>query len=74
MKRERGFYWVKDGEAWIVAEWQGDELEYWYVTGDECSHPDGWFEEIREIKLTAPDVIPKRTSIVSVITHCRNGR
>ena len=32
--RESGFYWVKYGGDWIVAEWY---VNYWLITGEE--HP-----------------------------------
>lgn len=42
-KREGGFYWVKNGLDWIVAEWLSDR---WVLTGSELDEPDGYFQKI----------------------------
>ena len=36
--RESGFYWVRRGAEWVVAEWDeiGDGTFGWFVTGYEC--------------------------------------
>lgn len=48
--REPGYYWVKRGGHWIVAEWA--PIEYWYVPGVNHGLPnDKWLEEIDERRI-----------------------
>lgn len=52
MKREKGFYWVRAQDEWIVAFFDGD---YWdsHVQYTECDD-DGW-DEIDETPIKNPD-------------------
>ena len=45
MKREDGYYFVKDTGEWIIAEW---DTNYWYITGSGNRYEDSYFEEIDE--------------------------
>ena len=53
MKREPGFYWVRDDNEWIVARWVVEEnWSGWQCTGsDEDLYYDDEFNEIDETKL-----------------------
>lgn len=46
--REEGFYWVKDDEQWIIAEWDGG---IWYTHGNDYEFQDSDFQEIDERKI-----------------------
>jgi hypothetical protein len=46
--RENGYYWVKDGDEWEVAEWWENG---WYFVGQERSFSDNMLDEIDEIKI-----------------------
>ena len=51
--RSKGFYWVRYYNEWMVAEYQGTELGYWYMCGNECGFNDADFEDIGDqIKIT----------------------
>ena len=58
MRRENGYYWVKDKDydpddgyydsPWLPAEWcNGD----WFVHGNQYAHKDSDWEEIDETKI-----------------------
>lgn len=49
--REEGYYWVKYGGLWIVAQWQLSN-RLWWVCGYEYSVSETDFEEIDEKRLT----------------------
>lgn len=50
--REPGFYWVHNGNRWVVAEWFDDDL--WLMPGVENALYDCDLQEINENRLTAP--------------------
>jgi hypothetical protein len=54
--REPGFYWVRDGGAWAVAEWSGAR---WWLTGAGCCFiGDDTFTEIGP-RITPPGEEPE---------------
>jgi hypothetical protein len=73
MKREAGFYWVKWGAYWTVAEFtpfydeDGTDYGSWYICGNECMFMTREFEEIADNPLVIPGKIPERTTIKSIV-------
>ncbi len=65
--REPGFYWVRDGGGWSVAEWRcfafANTVDAfpikpeWYVPGNECGFQDDEFDEIGE-RVALPSDLP----------------
>jgi len=59
--RDDGFYWVKRGDHWQVAEWDG-QAGWWWLCGNDCPFVDpdtedaGWAGIIHDIgyRLTPP--------------------
>lgn len=55
MKREDGYYWVKENATnWYIAEYIGMD-DFWLTTGDESSSFDETFDEINENRIKAPN-------------------
>ena len=57
MKRATGFYWIRKGHKWQIAEWDND-CQYWLLTGigadnegDTYEFSDSDFDEIDETQL-----------------------
>ena len=55
MKRVNGYYWVFDGDEWIIAEWYNylntDRSEFW-ICGNDNTYHDSDFKEIDETPIT----------------------
>lgn len=51
--RLAGYYWVKYGGEWVIAEWTGNGEHYgvWMLCGDECVKITEEFEEVDEAKV-----------------------
>ena len=47
--REPGFYWVRGGGTWVVAQWSGYS---WWVTTTDCLTYDNDWDEIDERRIT----------------------
>jgi len=58
MNRQNGYYWVREGAKWGIAEWRGDR---WWLCGTEWSGKDKDLDEIIEtaIQRPKPDNSPK---------------
>lgn len=50
MKRESGFYWVRERGKWSMSEWDAN-VSLWNLLGDEDRYDDTIFECIDEIKI-----------------------
>lgn len=51
MKRESGYYWVKDRDGdWIIAYFYGSTKE-WQIIGIDSEFKDSEFDEINETKI-----------------------
>jgi len=50
MKRESGYYWVRDGVNWYPARWES-EPQTWLVCGVEDEYADYEFDEIDERRI-----------------------
>lgn len=48
--REPGFYWVRSGKTWMVAEWDA-RYGRWDVCFDNECYPDTAFSEIDERRI-----------------------
>lgn len=67
----KGFYWVRYGTGWTVAEFspfydEDNDYGSWYICGNECAIMTKELDEINEAPLTEPGKIPQRTAAVSV--------
>ena len=58
--RELGFYWVKDGDEWMIAEWyewaNNKDTLWWGLAGMEDVFHDEDFAEIDEHQIIRPNV------------------
>lgn len=52
--REDGFYWVRDSERWVVAEWNGN---WWYESGDGEAYKDERWNEIDERRIARGEAV-----------------
>lgn len=60
MKREPGFYHLKLGGKWIVAQWAKgpfNDKYFWYICGDHDSFESTDFEQINETHIPSPDEV-----------------
>lgn len=71
MKREDGYYWVKDKEeGWMIAEWvdfggsvvDNPDTE-WYICGAEYGLQDVEWDEIDERRITRPKPLQENSPI-----------
>lgn len=52
MKREEGYYWVKNGDVWIIAQWTIiNKYGSWSVCGNENEYSTNHFDKIDERKI-----------------------
>lgn len=52
MKRENGFYWVKWGSKWDIAEW----IEtVWLMAGDDGTYQESFMYEVDERIIINPN-------------------
>lgn len=56
MKREPGYYWVKDFGVWIVVRWTG---HVWVRSGGTAVYNFHEFQTIDERRILNPDEQPK---------------
>lgn len=49
-ERKDGYYWVKDGNAWVIAEWESDN-ERWALSATSGGFIDDDFSEIDETQI-----------------------
>ena len=52
--RATGFYWVRDGEIWVIA-YYGAHWRGWWVHGDDGNFSDSDFAEIDERRIERPE-------------------
>lgn len=62
--RKEGFYWVRRGLSWIIAEWDAD-MEWWRISGNEHIFYYNDFTEIDERRITRE---PKDGSLPGVVS------
>lgn len=56
MERQEGYYWVKIGDKFVIAEYVGG---WWFFTfKGGCVHGDEGFEFINENRIKAPGELP----------------
>lgn len=49
------FHWAKYRGEWTIVEWQGDDLGYFYLFGDESPRIAEEFDEIEELPIPDKD-------------------
>lgn len=56
MSRIEGYYWVRMGNEWYIAEWESrvSEIYYWTMTGSNVPFKNSEFDEIRETRILPP--------------------
>ena len=68
MKREEGYYWVRNDIEWFIAEW---DTYYWHIAGSGSRYKDEYFDEIDERRVV-------REVLGSTITYtpctCYDGK
>ena len=70
MKREPGYYWVKEGNlGWSIAYFGG---LYWWFVGLKYDYEDSEMDEINESRILSPDEWFKHTEQLEVTKDAKN--
>lgn len=77
MKREIGYYWVKDEEnVWVVSEyeWNYNQTEmYWYFGESEDGVKDEFLLEINETRILNPDEVnPYKKALQDILSEAND--
>lgn len=64
MERQEGYYWVKYGDGYVIAQYvitqkMSGLSTSWYLHNDEKCYFDEDFEHINEVRIKQPGELPE---------------
>jgi hypothetical protein len=53
---KEGYYWVRSGPVWTIAQYS----DGWWVMGSEIQHEDSDFDSFYPIPIELPDILKEK--------------